>query len=221
MRKKLIVVSAIALLAVSVTVAAASVKATLINSNGDKVVVAAGSKEAQKHFGNGYVLMGSPFEGKCECDTLGAMSPDVFIPTTFHEGIMYKEMTKSIAATSIYATTTLQVADSGTTYYLSASGTRITLPAVARSRGVNFRFVVGGAIDTASTTIASAEGDNIEGTLLVAGAVVDCGAEDFIILDHIKENVGDYVEVRSNGTNWFIGDSGILTALAGECTDPS
>lgn len=126
----------------------------------------------------------------------------------------------AIAATSIYSTTTLTAANSGTTYSLSASGTTITLPAVTNT-GANFRFAVGGALDTGNVIIASAEGDNIEGTLIVAGAVVDCDAEDFVNFVVDGENVGDYVEVMSNGTNWLIGDSGVLTSAKMTCTDPS
>lgn len=128
----------------------------------------------------------------------------------------------SIAATNRYATTTLTVDQSGTTFLISASGTRVTLPASTTAEvGTNYRFQINGATDTASTTIASYEGDNIEGTLIVAGAVVDCAAEDFVHLDWVSENVGDYVELMYDGTNWLIQDSGILTTLAGQCTDPS
>jgi hypothetical protein len=126
----------------------------------------------------------------------------------------------AIAATNQYSTTTLTAAQSGTTFLISASGTRITLPASTTAEvGTSYRFQVKGAIDTASTTIASYEGDNIEGTLIVAGAVVDCAAEDFITLASDNENVGDYVEVMYDGTNWLIQDSGILTLAT--CTDPS
>lgn len=126
----------------------------------------------------------------------------------------------AIAATNQYSTTTLTAAQSGTTFLISASGTRITLPASTTAEvGTSYRFQVKGAIDTASTTIASYEGDNIEGTLIVAGAVVDCAAEDFITLASDNENVGDYVEVMYDGTSWLIQDSGILTLAT--CTDPS
>jgi len=119
-----------------------------------------------------------------------------------------------------FATTTLTYKDSGTTYSFSATGTTYILPAV-NIKGTNYRFVVGGALDTANVVIDSAEGDNIEGTLMVAGAVVDCDAEDQINFVVDGENIGDYVEVRSNGTNWLIGDSGVLTSAKLTCTDPS
>lgn len=131
-----------------------------------------------------------------------------------------KEAVSSIAATSVIATTTLTAANSGTTYYISASGTAIVLPAVTNT-GATYRFVIGGAVDTGNVIITSAEGDNIDGTLIVAGAVVDCRGEDFVNFIADGEQLGDYVEVRSNGTQWFIGDSGVLTAAKMTCTDPS
>jgi hypothetical protein len=96
-----------------------------------------------------------------------------------------------------------------------------TLPAVASSAGVTLKFVIATAFDTANVVIDSAEGDNIEGSLIVAGAVVDCDAEDQIDFVHDGENLGDYVELRSNGVNWFIGDSGALTGSKLTCSDPS
>jgi len=121
-----------------------------------------------------------------------------------------------VATTSAY---TLSHAESGSTVLLSASGTSITLPA-ARDE-VSYKFVVNGALDSANVVIASAEGDNIEGTLIVAGAVVDCAAEDQINFVTDGENVGDYVELYSDGTSWLIGDSGVLTSAKMTCTDPS
>lgn len=140
----------------------------------------------------------------------GFYSPDI-------EGLKLK--TAVIAKTSITASTTLMSSDSGTTYFLSASGTQIILPKVAK--GLNFKFVIDGASDNANYVIDSNEGDNIDGTLIVAGAVVDCRGEDQINFVTDGEQKGDYVELYSNGTQWLIGDSGGLTAGKITCTDPS
>lgn len=132
--------------------------------------------------------------------------------------VTLKETAGSITGT----TSTITTADSFTTYYVSAaSGTTITLPAVASSAGVHLKFVIASAFDTANVVIDSAEGDNVEGTLIVAGAVVDCDAEDQINFVNDGENLGDYVELRSDGSSWYIGDSGALTAAKLTCTDPS
>ncbi len=157
-------------------------------------------------------------------EMLGAVSgPDYYDDFRVHGSLNYKEKMVSLANTTgdAYSTTTLTIADSGSTYLISGTGTTITLPAVAQSEGVNFKFMVNGALGVANSIIASAEGDNIEGSLIVAGAVVDCDAEDFINFIQDGENLGDYVEVYSDGSKWYIGDSGALTTSKLTCTDPS
>lgn len=170
--------------------------------------------------GGGVMAYNSTAKVVVEGDYIEAQNEESFggfYPSPDIVGI--KEMTESLAPTDATATTTLKDVKSGTTYYLSATGTEIVLPQVYK--GLNFRFVVGGALDTANVVIKSAEGDNIEGTLIVAGAVVDCAAEDQINFITDGENIGDYVEVRSDGTQWLIGDSGVLTSAKMTCTDPS
>ena len=144
----------------------------------------------------------------------------VYNEVSFLGGMGHTEKTVNVAATSVFSTTTLQLKDSGVTYSVSASGTTFMLPAVTET-GAKYRFEVGGALDTGNVIIDSVEGDNIEGTLLVAGAVVDCDAEDQINFVVDGENIGDYVELTTNGTNWLIGDSGALTSAKLTCTDPS
>lgn len=114
---------------------------------------------------------------------------------------------------------TLSHFEAGSNIYATASGSTTTLPA-ARD-GAFFRFVVAGALDTTNWVIDSAEGDNIEGSLIVAGAVVDCDAEDQINFVVDGENIGDVVELHSDGTSWFITDSNALTSAKLTCTDPT
>lgn len=128
---------------------------------------------------------------------------------------LYGETTETVTTTNVITS-----AESGTTYYISGTGAVYTLPAVATAAGDVYRFVVGAAFST-NAVIDSAEGDNIEGALIVAGAVVDCNAVDQIDFVADGENLGDFVELRSNGTNWFIGASGGLTGAKITCTDPS
>lgn len=128
----------------------------------------------------------------------------------------YVENTKAVSADN-----TLTVAESGLTTYITTTGATTTLPAVASSDGVVFRFVVGAAFDTNNFVIDSAEGDNIEGSMIVAGAIVDCDAEDQINFIADGENVGDFVEIRSNGIKWFITQSNALSSTKLTCTDPS
>lgn len=145
---------------------------------------------------------------------LGASAgPDHYVTQYFNDGYVAGTVTVS-------ATTTLRDVDFGKTVVLTAaSGTTVTLPAA--KKGGWLRFVIASAFDTANVVLDSAEGDNIEGALIVAGAVVDCAAEDQINFINDGENLGDFVELTSDGTNWYILGSGGLTTAKLTCTDPS
>lgn len=126
--------------------------------------------------------------------------------TTLSGTLTYLEKT-----TSLTGSTTLTRADSGTTIVWNTSGGTTTLPAVATATGTVLRFVVGSALTTYNAEIKSAEGDNIEGSMIIAGAVVDCDASDRIYVLIDGENLGDFVELRSNGQKWFVTQSNALT----------
>jgi len=134
-------------------------------------------------------------------------------PWVFSNSINAVESTEALAAAN-----TLTAAESGKTTYIGTTGATYTLPAA--QAGLVYRFVVSSAFTT-NAVIDSAEGDNIEGALIVAGAVVDCAAEDQINFVADGENLGDFVEVRSDGTSWLISASGGLTAAKITCTDPA
>lgn len=142
---------------------------------------------------------------------------DTISPATFHSSVKMKAPVVTIAATSVSATTTLSALDSGTVYSHSASGTTSILPAVANA-GVYYTFTVGGALTTGNVIIQSAEGDNIEGSLIVAGAVVTCDAADQVNFVTDGENLGDNVTLLSDGTIWHVVDSNTLTAAKMTCT---
>lgn len=138
-------------------------------------------------------------------------------PAVFHSSVAQKAPVISIAATDVYSTTTLDAADSGTLYSNSASGTTIILPDVNHT-GAWFSFVVGGALDSGNLVIQSAEGDNIEGSLIVAGAVVTCDAADQVNFVTDGENIGDNLTLISDGTTWHVLDSNTLTSAKMTCT---
>lgn len=138
----------------------------------------------------------------------GWYSPDI---------VGIQAVTTEIAKTDVYATSTLRSTESGTTYLISASGTTITLPAVA-NKGVKYRFIISGDVDTGNVLITSKEGDNIEGSVIVAGAVVDCDAADVLTFVADGENIGDYVELISTGTYWVPLSSGALTESKLTCS---
>lgn len=127
----------------------------------------------------------------------------------------YRESSTNVSQ----VTTTLTSDDSGKTFYISGTTSTILLPATSTAIiGATYRVVVGGALSVSSSVKTATGADEIEGTLIVAGAVVDCDAEDEIVFGASVENIGDYVEFRWSGTYWMIGDSGALTATALVCT---
>lgn len=130
-----------------------------------------------------------------------------------------RNVTKTIAPTSIYATTTLQTKQSGTTFILSASGTTITLPAVSASEGVNFKFVIGGAVTTGNVIVLSAETGNIYGSIMTGGVDYACTVEDQINFIADGELPGDFVELYSDGSKWFIGATLGTTDAKITCTN--
>lgn len=127
--------------------------------------------------------------------------------TSFESGLLALEKSEAVTGAN-----TLTASESGTTFYWTTSGGTTTLPAVATATGTVYRFVVGSALATTNAQISSAEGDNIEGSMIVAGAVVDCDAVDRIYVLIDGENIGDFVELRSNGQKWYVTQSNALTS---------
>ena len=105
-------------------------------------------------------------------------------------------------------------ADSGKIFKVSGSGGTVTLP--APKEGFNCRFVTTGAMDTANTVIAGGTADKMEGSLIVSGAVVDVDAADQINFVHGSSNLGDFIDIWSDGSNYYVFgnalSSGALTA---------
>ncbi len=123
------------------------------------------------------------------------------------------------SASTTAAAQTLTAAQSGRTLIIQTTGAAYTLPAVTNA-GANYKFIVGQAFST-NAVITSAEGDNIEGGLTVNSLAVPCVGEDFITFVAASEELGDWVEVMSDGTNWHIVGSDVVTTVSMTCTDPS
>lgn len=122
-------------------------------------------------------------------------------------------------AQTVTGALTLTAADNGKTLYMdAAAGATITLPAVAA--GLNFKFVVASTFATTNWVVASAEGDNIDGSIEVAGAVVVAGAEDQINFVASAEALGDHVVLHSDGVQWFVHGMAALTGGI-TATDPA
>lgn len=170
----------------------------------------------QTDFQNGFYVGGSLFVDADRAITAvdSTVSDDLVVgdDVTITGNMTYKEEVESVAAINV-----LTIAESGKTFYLNTSGASTTLPAVASSAGVTYRFVVGSAL-SGDATINSAEGDNLEGSLIVAGAVVDCDAGDTLTFVADGENLGDFVQVRSNGSKWYVTQSNALTTAKLTCS---
>ena len=114
---------------------------------------------------------------------------------------------------------TLTAAESGKVIFLNATGGgTVTLPSL--KAGTNFKFIIGATEPTTNWIIDSAEGDNIDGILVVNGASVPAVEEDQINFVASTAVAGDYIELECDGSNWFVNGVG---SAAGSitATDPS
>lgn len=109
----------------------------------------------------------------------------------------------------VTATETLVAGDSGKTIFLnSATEFVTTLPSPAA--GLKFRFVVKAAPSGASYTVVTASSANvIQGLVVVNGASVAGADEDTITFADGAAVVGDWAEVVSDGTNWYVSGQGV------------
>jgi len=135
-------------------------------------------------------------------------------------GSTSNDVTRIVKKTeTITAAKTLTEADSGKVFYLdAAAGATITLPAL--KAGLFFKFVVADNFATTNWIIDSAEGDNIEGSILVSGGSTPAVGEDQINFVASAESLGDFVELECNGSKWFVSGFG-TSAGSITVTDPS
>ena len=120
------------------------------------------------------------------------------------------DVERQLAVTEVLTgATTLTSEDSGKVFLLKASaGAQITLPAVATSNGFRFKFIVGQLFATTDWTVKAAS-NVIEGSVLVNGAHVAGVNENTISFVASAEAVGDFVELVSDGANWYVNGSGV------------
>ena len=109
------------------------------------------------------------------------------------------------------AASTITAAESGTVFFLNAA-TEFATTLPAPSGGLHFRFIVSAAPVGASYTVVSST-DVIEGSATVAGVVIAAANENTITFTASAALVGDWVELISDGTSWFV--SGQATAATG------
>lgn len=108
----------------------------------------------------------------------------------------------------VTAAITLTGEDSGKQFILkAAAGVAVTLPGVA-SKGWNAKFTVGLAFATTDFTIVSAT-DIIQGGAIVDSTFVSAVNENTVSFVATAETLGDYIEIFSDGTNFYVNGAGL------------
>jgi len=126
--------------------------------------------------------------------------------------VVYGE--KEVVIETISTARTLTQFDSGKDFTLSATaGAQITLPSVAK-KGFKARFTNGGAFSTTNWTIKSLT-NVIQGGAHVNSTFVPASNENTISFVATAETIGDFIELYSDGTNFYVDGFG---ASAGAIT---
>jgi uncharacterized protein YxeA len=137
------------------------------------------------------------------------------------QSYLHKSITDQQLAASIRdyedttAVNTLTYSECGKTIFLnSATEFATTLPTPVA--GCYFKFIVKAAPVGASYTVLSSGGSNIiEGIAVVNGATVTAANEDTITFTASAAIAGDWVELYSDGTSWYVaGQGSAATAIA-------
>jgi len=136
---------------------------------------------------------------------------------------IWSELSRSYANSnceSVTATNVITEGENGKTFFLNAAGGfTSTLP--APSLGLNFKFIVTTAPTTAYIITTNASANIIYGLITDINATTPtqpANAEDTINFVANTSLPGDYVEVVSDGTNWYMkaatqADGGITVAV--------
>ena len=173
--------------------------------------------------GEGGLLGGSRFVNGISADSTSPVAGQVRSTTLTVTG---NATISGILSGNMLSTTTdafdftLGAGSSDQLIFFQGVGATSTLPAVTNT-GAHYRFSILAAFGTEDATVASAEGDNINGSLFVNDAIVACSGEDRIQFINDGEAIGDFVELISDGTNWNIINSRGETAAKLICDDNS
>ena len=108
---------------------------------------------------------------------------------------------------TLAAATTLTAADSGKTYLISGTGYTVTLP--APHAGFSVKFIVAAAFSTDCVVQTPADNrDTLNGGVIVNGAIVESDATDRVTFEDGAESIGDFIEISSDGTSFFLFGNG-------------
>lgn len=98
---------------------------------------------------------------------------------------------------------TLTYEESNGQHYILDSGTGVVITLPKATQGWKCRFTIGKLFTTDYVITAAATG-TLEGSLIAAGAVVDCAAKDTLTIQDGVENLGDFYDFWSDGTSIFV-----------------
>ena len=108
---------------------------------------------------------------------------------------------------TLAAGTTLTAVDSGKTYLISGTGYTVTLP--APHAGFSVKFIVAAAFSTDCVVQTPADNrDTLNGGVIVNGAIVESDATDRVTFEDGAESIGDFIEISSDGTSFFLFGNG-------------
>lgn len=137
------------------------------------------------------------------------------VSTSGFTGDITGNVTGGITKTSetVAAANVITADESGSTFYLGlAGGFTSTLPAPAA--GLNYKFVVAVQPTTAYIITTNASANIIEGMADVNSTLVLASNEDTINFVASTAIIGDWVELESDGTSWFVtGQSGAVGGI--------
>ena len=125
----------------------------------------------------------------------------------FKDVVHYTDMVEHVTGARVL----LPGTDNNMTFVFNAAAPGpITLPAVTNA-GFKCKVIVGLAL-TSDAVVSSAEGDNLEGALMVASTVVTVDAADDINFVDTAENIGDWATFESDGAIWYVDGRALTTA---------
>jgi len=109
---------------------------------------------------------------------------------------------------------TLTIDKSGKIFFVGTEGVDFTLPTVSTANGVHYKFVI--SANFANTDITVITGNSLENVIqgvfdvdnTLTAVVV---ARDTVSFAFGAETIGDYIEVWSDGSNWFVTGQGLAT----------
>tara|TARA_R100000742_G_C4278798_1_gene102099 strand:- start:940 stop:1356 length:417 start_codon:yes stop_codon:yes gene_type:complete len=108
---------------------------------------------------------------------------------------------------TVAASASLNLSDSGKVFRISGTGYTLTLP--APTAGWKAKFVVAAAFSTDFVVQSPSDNrDTINGGVMVNGAIVEADAVDRVTFEDDAESIGDYIEIHSDGTSYFLWGNG-------------